>query len=41
MLSEESDEDLLHYGEEEDKEELESVDENLYFVFERKDKFGT
>ena len=41
MLTEESDEDLLHYGEEEDKDELEPIDENIYLVYERKDVFAT
>ena len=41
MLTEESDEDLLHYGEEEDKEEVEPDDENIYLVYERKNKYAT
>ena len=41
MLTEESDEDLLHYGEEVDKEEFEPDDENIYLVYERKDEYGT
>ena len=34
-LTEGSDEDLLHYGEEEYKEELEPDDEQIYLIFER------
>ena len=42
VLTEESYEDLLHYkGEEEDKEELEPIDENIYLIYERKDEYGT